>query len=89
MAIYGIESFPWLAGDFRSSDNTADARSHVHGTPDILWDYRGRVHAKVSHGYLQDWQDNDDTSQFPEESPLPAGPHSLVEMGIKWMGSYK
>lgn len=72
------QSFPSLAQDFRSSDNTADAHSH---TPDLLWDYSRPVHAKVSHGYLQYWQDNDDTSQFPRESPRPGGPRSRVEMG--------
>lgn len=56
----GHQSFPSLAQDFRSSDNTTDARSHPH-TLDLPWDYSRPVHAKVSLGYLQDWQDNDDT----------------------------
>lgn len=57
---------------------------HTHtNTADLPWDYSGPVHAKVSLGYLQYWQDNDDTSQFPRESPLPGGPYSPEEMGIK------
>lgn len=45
---------------------------HVHtrthtNTPDLPWDYLRPVHATVSLGYLQSWQDNHDTSLFPRE----------------------
>ena len=54
----------------------AQTHTHTH-TPDLLWDYF--VHAKVSPGYLQYWQDNDDTSQFTGEYP-PVERIFLLEM---------